>query len=112
MTRCFKSRINNFLHISNEILTGFLHIVLLSSLIQGQNKIKSSATETCIDIITLSWSLNIFCSILKFAAILIEKIKKIRSSPKIGSVHEIAVPTKTENNDHIENETTFTKIKV
>ena len=73
---------------------------------------KSMASETCINIVTLSWSLNIFCSILKFVEILIEKIKKIKSKSKVVSIHEVVVQSKTENNDFIENETVFSKIKV
>ena len=98
-TRCFKSKINNLLHILNEALTAFLHIVLLISMIHPQNKLKSNSTETCIKIITASWALNIFCSITKFSSIGIEKFKKLREKRRIKNKSDIVQISETEKNN-------------
>ena len=109
MTRGFKSNINNLLHICNELLTAILHIVLLISLIDGQNKIKSNVAEISIYIITSSWVLNISCSICKFLVLVIEKIKKIKSVAKVTSMNNIVETNKTEKISETEKKTVFTK---
>ena len=82
-TRCFKSKIDNILHIFNEGLTCFLHVVLIFTLIKPKNDIKTDSAEICINIITAAWALNMACSIAKTIAGLVEKLKKIREKSKV-----------------------------
>ena len=73
-TRCFKSVLDNLLHISNEGLTFCIHIALLFCTVE----IKEKASAAVVGIIAASWVVNIFFSGLKVMALIIEKIKNMR----------------------------------
>ena len=90
MTKCFKLKINNILHILNELLTASLHIVLLISIFYPKYKLNFNVTNICINIITASWALNISCSIIKFIEIGIEKFKKFRARKKVDNTTKIS----------------------
>ena len=57
---------------------------------------KGNTTDTAIYIVTTSWALNISCSIFKFVALIIEKIKKARSKTKVANINKATEPNKTE----------------
>ena len=59
-------------------------------MVYQDHKLKSKSTEAVIYIITASWGINIFCSIMKFIQVAIEKFKKLRSSKKVDIIVDIS----------------------
>ena len=66
-------------------------------MVYQDHKLKRKSTEAVINIITASWSINIFCSIIKFIQIIVEKIKKYRSSKKVNKIIDLS----SKNNDQL-----------
>ena len=73
---CFKSKILNFLHISNEVLTFLVHFFIFNHLLKYRIG-NIDLTKHCQILITISWSLNCLCSFSHLFFIALAKIKVI-----------------------------------
>ena len=82
-TKCFKSILDNLLHICNEGLTCSVHIALLICIIQNKLNVNTTANKAVLGIITASWAFNVFFSVLKILGLIVEKIRKFRSSKTV-----------------------------
>ena len=71
------------LHICNEGLTCSIHIALLICIMQNKLNVNTTANKAVVGIITASWAFNIFFSVLKILGLIVEKIRRFRSTQAV-----------------------------
>lgn len=87
--RCFKSKLDNFLHFSNEIVTILVYLTVCLSALNADRGSKANLTNLAIYLVGTSWAINAVVNLIKIIAQVMKLCSSCKKEKKIEPAEQI-----------------------